>query len=175
MGLASLKLTDDLDAPLACDRRPRITEPSAPRAPSLSPAGISRTRAGECGLHPTHPQAPNMSVDAVKITVVGGSLISLGSPVVCANRTGGAGELDASTALAAATGFAGTLPVPVVAVSGGRARRADALGHLVVFDPGVVMLAGPVCSPETSASTKTVDRLSRLCAPLRPPFPLRMW
>ena len=77
-----------------------------------------------------------MSLDAVTIIMAGASLVSLGVLVACVKRARVAGDLDTSTTLVVAMGVLATLPVAVVAVSGGLARRPDAVGELVAFFPG---------------------------------------
>ena len=64
------------------------------------------------------------------------SLVSLWVLIACVKRARVAGDLDASADAGGGMGVVATLPVAVVAVSGGLARRPDAVGELVAFFPG---------------------------------------
>jgi O-antigen ligase len=75
-------------------------------------------------------------VNTVTIIMVGASLVTLGLLFSCTKRARLARDLDASSALAVAMGVAATLPIAVVAIAGGIARRPDAVGQLTAFFPG---------------------------------------
>lgn len=77
-----------------------------------------------------------MSQPAVTITMAGGALVALGLLVPLIRGARAARDLDGSTALTLGMGWLITLPVAVVASTGGVTRRTDAFGQLVAIFPG---------------------------------------
>src|SRR5258705_9384404 len=77
-----------------------------------------------------------MSMGAVTIIMTGASLVTfavLSSAIKEARRHG---DFDASAVLTLGMGLVATVPVAIVAVTGGLVRRPDVLKQLVAFYPG---------------------------------------
>jgi len=68
--------------------------------------------------------------------MAGASLVTLGLLVPAIRRARAAGDLDASAALTFGTAWLVSLPVALVAITGGVLRRPDAFGELVASYPG---------------------------------------
>ncbi len=76
-----------------------------------------------------------MKDHAITIILAGSALVALGLLVPAVKRARAAGDLDASTALTLALGWVVSLPIVIVAFSGGLVRRLDTARELVPVLP----------------------------------------
>ena len=86
-----------------------------------------------------------MREQAITIIMAGSALVALGLLVPAVKRARSAGDLDASTALTLALGWLVSLPIVVVAFSGGLVRRLDSARELVPVLPSWYEPAAYLC------------------------------
>jgi O-antigen ligase len=77
-----------------------------------------------------------MSYPVVSIVMAGAALVSLGLLVPAIRRARVAGDLDAATALTLGTGLLASLPIAIVAITGGVTRQLESFRQLATVLPG---------------------------------------